>query len=162
MPTTGPTWGSLPSIACSYTRTHPLPTLNSFRFTQAILSQTFTCTNTLAMSPLVTLDIWLTCSPYVDRVSKKIAQRMGTLGPLLNGRSDLSVRNRVLLYKQLIRLDSAWRSAACSNGRRLQVLQFKSLRPVTVASCYVSSRHIHEDLECSTIRRQHQSPNYEL
>jgi len=25
------------------------------------------------------------------------------LGPLLNGKSDLSIRNRVLLYKQLIR-----------------------------------------------------------
>ena len=139
MPTTGPTWGSLPSIACSYTRTHPLPTLNSFRFTQAILSQTFTCTNTLAMSPLVTLDIWLTCSPYVDRVSKKIAQRMGTLGPLLNGRSDLSVRNRVLLYKQLIRpmMDyacTACRSAARSHVRRLQALQSKCLRLATGAS----------------------------
>jgi hypothetical protein len=39
------------------------------------------------------------------------------LGPLLNRKSDLSVRNRVLLYKQLIRtmMDyacPAWRSAA--------------------------------------------------
>ena len=45
---------------------------------------------------------------------------MGTLGPLLNGKSDLSIRNGVLLYKQLIR--SAWKSAARTHIRRLQVL----------------------------------------
>jgi hypothetical protein len=55
------------------------------------------------------------------------------LGPLLNRNSNLSVRNGVLLYKQLIRptMDyecPAWRSAARSHVRRLQVLQSKCLR----------------------------------
>jgi len=49
---------------------------------------------------------------------------MGMLGPLLNKKSDLSVRNGVLLYKQLIRpmMDYAclaWRSAARTHVRRL-------------------------------------------
>ena len=50
---------------------------------------------------------------------------MGMLGPLLNRKSDLCVRNGVLLYKQLIRplIDytcPAWRSAAApmSGGYR--------------------------------------------
>jgi len=51
----------------------------------------------------VTLDMVLTWSPHIDQVRKKIAQTMGMLGPLLNKKSDLSVRNGVLLYKQLIR-----------------------------------------------------------
>jgi hypothetical protein len=51
----------------------------------------------------VTLDKRLTCSPHTDQVRKKTAQRMGMLGPLLNRKSDLSVREGVLLYKQLIR-----------------------------------------------------------
>jgi len=47
----------------------------------------------------VTLDTRLTWSPHIDQVRKKTARRMGMLGPLLNRKSDLSVRNGVLLYK---------------------------------------------------------------
>jgi hypothetical protein len=73
------------------------------------------------------------------------------LGPLLNRRSELSVRNGVLLYKQLIRplMDYArpvWRSAARIHVRRLQVLQSKCLRLVTGAPWYLSNRQFHEDL----------------
>ena len=60
------------------------------------------------------------------------------LGPLLNRKSDLSVRNGALLYKQLIRpmMDyacRAWRSAARSHIRRLQLLQYKCHRHATCA-----------------------------
>jgi len=73
------------------------------------------------------------------------------LGHLLNRWSDLSVRNGVLLYKQLIRplMDyacPAWRSAARSHVRRLQVLQSKCLRLTTGAPWYVSNRQVHQDL----------------
>jgi hypothetical protein len=75
----------------------------------------------------VTLDTRFTWSSHIDQVRKRTAQRMGMLGPLLNRKSDLSVRNGVLLYKQLIRpmMDCAcpaWRSASCSHVWRLQVL----------------------------------------
>jgi len=70
---------------------------------------------------------------------------------LLNRKSDLSVRNGVLLYKQLIRpmMDyacPAWGSAARSHVRRLQVLKSKCLRFATGAPWYVSNRQINEDL----------------
>jgi hypothetical protein len=73
------------------------------------------------------------------------------LGPLLNSKSDLSVRNGVLLYKQLIRrmmdyVFSAWSSAARTHVWRLQVLQSKCLRLATGIPWYVSNRQIHEDL----------------
>ena len=72
----------------------------------------------------VTLDTRLSWSPHIDQVRKRTAQRMGMLGPLLNRKSDPSVRNGVLLYKQLIRplMDyacPAWRSAARSHVRKL-------------------------------------------
>jgi hypothetical protein len=51
----------------------------------------------------VTLDKRLTWSPHIGQVSRRTAQRMGLLGPHLNRRSEHSVRNGVLLYKQLIR-----------------------------------------------------------
>jgi len=99
----------------------------------------------------MTLDKRLTWSPHIEEVSRRTAQRMDLLGPLLNRRSDLSIRNGVLLYKQLIRplMDyacPAWRSAARTHVRRLQVLQSKCLRLVTGAPSYLSKRQIHEDL----------------
>ena len=79
----------------------------------------------------VTLDKRLTSSPHIDRVGNN-AQRMGMLGPLLNRKSDLSVRKEVLLYKEIIRpvMDyayAAWRTAAHIHVRRLHTLQSKCL-----------------------------------
>jgi len=76
---------------------------------------------------------------------------MGTLVPLLNRKSDLPVRNGVLLYKQLIRpmmeyACPAWRSPARSRVRGLRVLQSKFLRLATGASWYGNNMQIHEDL----------------
>jgi len=76
---------------------------------------------------------------------------MDMSGPLLNRKSDLFVRKGVLLNKQLIRpmMDytcPAWRPAARSHVRRLQVLQSKSFRLATSAAWYISNRQIHEDM----------------
>jgi len=73
------------------------------------------------------------------------------LGPLLNRKSDLSIRNGVLLHKQLIRhmmdyVRPTWRSTARTHVWKLQVLQSKCLRLATGAPWYVSSRQIYEDL----------------
>jgi hypothetical protein len=75
----------------------------------------------------VTLDTQLTWSSPIEQVRKKAAERLGVLGPLLN-RSGLSVRNGVLLYKQLIlpMMDYAcpiMKSAAHTHVRKLHVLQ---------------------------------------
>jgi hypothetical protein len=99
----------------------------------------------------VTLDKRLTWSTHIDRVRKKAAQRMGALGPLLNRRSVLSIRNGILLYKQLIRpmMDFAcpvWRSAARTHIMKMQVMQAKCLRIATSPPCYIGNRQIHDDL----------------
>jgi len=62
-------------------------------------------------------------SSHIDQFRKRTAQRMGIPGPLLNRKSDLSSRNGVLPYKQLIRplMDyacPAWRSAPMSRVYR--------------------------------------------
>ena len=98
----------------------------------------------------VTLDKRVNWPPHIDQVRKKTAQMTGMLGPLLS-RSDLSVRNAVLLCKRLIRRTMdyacpAWRSAARTHVWRPQVLQSKCLRLATNAPWYVSYRQIHEDL----------------
>ena len=77
----------------------------------------------------VTLDRRLTWSSHIDQVRRKASQRLGILSPLLNKRSGLSIRNGLMLYRQLIRpmMDYAcpvWRHAANSHIKRLQVLAY--------------------------------------
>jgi hypothetical protein len=93
----------------------------------------------------------MTWSPHIVQVRKKAAQRLGLLSSLLQRISGLSIRNGVLLYKQLIRpmMDYACpisRSASCSHLRKLQVLQSKCLRIATGAPWYISNVQTHEDL----------------
>ena len=113
----------------------------------ALLGEPIECVDTIRYLG-VTIDNGLNWSPHIDQVRKKTAQTVGMLSPLLNRKSDLSVRNGIVLYKQLVRpmMDyacPAWRSAARSHVRRLQVLQSKYLRPATGAPWYVSNRQIH-------------------
>jgi hypothetical protein len=99
----------------------------------------------------VTLDSRLTWQPHIVQVRKKAFPRLGVLGCLLNRRSGLSIRNGVLLYKQLIRpmMDYAcpiWRRTARSYVKQLHVLQSKCLRIATGVPWYINGRQIHEDL----------------
>ena len=115
----------------------------------------------------VTLDTRLTWSPHIDQVRRRTAQRMCMLGPFLNRKSDQSIRNGVLLYKQLILplIDYAcptWRSAARSHVRRLQVLQSKYLRLATGAPCYVCNMQIHEDLSVLLFADNIRAPSREF
>jgi len=71
------------------------------------------------------------------------------LGHLLYSMSELSVRNGVLQYKQLIHpiidyVCPAWRSVARSNVRRIQALKSKCLRLANGVPWYVSNRQIHD------------------
>jgi hypothetical protein len=115
----------------------------------------------------VTLDTQPTWSAHFNQVKKRAAQWLGMLGPLINRRIFLSIRNSVLLHKQLIRpmMDFAcpiWRSAAGSHVQKLQVLQSKCLRVATNATWYVCNRQIHEGFGDSILRRPHQSTNREF
>jgi hypothetical protein len=95
------------------------------------------------------LDKQLTWSKHIDQVRKETAQMLGTLGPILNRRSNLSIGNGVLLYNQLIRpmMDYAcpvWRYAARSIIKQLQVLQSKRHRIATNAQWYKGNKQIQD------------------
>jgi len=112
----------------------------------------------------VTLDTRHTWSPHIDQVRKRTAQRMGRLCPLLNRKSDLSVRNGVLLYKQIIRpmwiiralLGGPW-TAPMSAGYRCRNSSVFALLLEPPGN-----RQIHEDLGFQLFCRPHQSPDCEL
>jgi hypothetical protein len=98
----------------------------------------------------VTLEKRLPWSSHIDQVRKKAVQKLEVLGSILNRRG-LSIRNGVLLYRQLIRpiIDyacSIWRSPGRSHITKLQVLQSKCLRIATGDPWYNSNSQIREDL----------------
>ena len=102
----------------------------------------------------MTLDKWFAWSTHTDQVRKKAAQRLRVLGPHLNRKSGNSIRNGVLLYKQLIHsmMDYAcpvWRSATHSHIRKLEVLQSKYLLIAANAPWYIGNKEIHDDLGVS-------------
>ena len=111
----------------------------------------------------VILDTWLTWSSHIDPVRKKAAQRLVMLVPLLHRRSGLSIRNGVLLYKQLTcpMMDYGcpiWRSATLSHVRKLQVIQSKCLHAATGAPWYISAWWFGS----SIFHWPHKSPNWEF
>jgi hypothetical protein len=81
----------------------------------------------------VTLDTRLTCSAHVNQVRKRAAQRLGILVPLLNRRSSLSVRNGVLLYKQLIRPMMDYACPICRSAALNHVKNCKCYNPSAFA-----------------------------
>jgi hypothetical protein len=86
----------LDHLRAGRTALDPAPTSNTFRRINPMGRTTCYL--------VVTLDTRFTWSPHIDQVRKKAAQRMDMLDHLLKRRSDLSNKNEVLLYKQLIRL----------------------------------------------------------
>jgi hypothetical protein len=113
------------------------------------LGQPIECVDTAPYLGVI-LDSRLTWPPHIVQVRNKASQQLGVLGCLLNRRSGLSIRNGIMLYKQLIRpmMDYAcpiWRCATRSYVKQLQVLQSKCLRIATGTPWCISSRQIHED-----------------
>jgi hypothetical protein len=107
-----------------------------------------------SMTPVILGWILINGSPGRNKFLTwdKAAQRTGTLGPLLNRRNGLSIRNGVLLYKQLNcpMMDygcPVWRSAARSHIKKLQVMQSKCLCIATNTPWYICDRKIHDDFK---------------
>ena len=82
----------------------------------------------------------------------------------MNKRRGLSSRNGVLFHKQLIRTAIRLRmpnivEASRTQVRKLQVVQCKSLRIATNATCCVSNKQIHKYLEVQFLSPHHHSIN---
>jgi hypothetical protein len=70
---------------------------------------------------------------------------------LIGKRSQLSLENKVLLYKAILKPIwtygiELWGCAKPTNTKILQTYQSKTLRGITGAPWYVSNKTIHEDL----------------
>ena len=90
----------------------------------------------------------LTCSKHIEQARKR-QWEWERCNRSWTGEAASSIRNGVLLHKQLIRpMDYAcpvWRCAGHSHITKLQVVRSKCLRIATIAPSYIGNRQIPDD-----------------
>ncbi|GLV34034.1 hypothetical protein CBL_05054 [Carabus blaptoides fortunei] len=104
----------------------------------------------------VTFDEKLTWREHVEHCTNKAHSTAGRLYPLLGRKSELSLRNKLRLYKSTIRpqmLYSApvWGIAAPTHMKRLEVKQNKTMSLITNAPWYVKNATIRKDAKMPTL-----------
>lgn len=100
----------------------------------------------------VTLDSKLTWKNHVDELASRVNRRMAMLYPLYKRRSPMSVSNKVLIYKQVLRpaityACQIWGTAAKTHLKKLHTLQNRYLRTAVDADWYIPNADIHRDLK---------------
>ncbi|GFX41378.1 probable RNA-directed DNA polymerase from transposon X-element [Trichonephila clavipes] len=90
------------------------------------------------------------------RLSEKFWGRISLAISLVGRRSPLSLENKVILYKQILRPvitygSPVWGAAAATHMKKIQVMQNKILRVMTNAPWYVRNDVIHNDLQMEPI-----------
>jgi hypothetical protein len=111
------------------------------------------------------LDSKLTWRTHIQKKRQQIKIKAQQLHWLLGKHSQLSLQNKILLYKTIIKPIwtygiALWGCARPSNTKILQSFQSKLLRTITTAPWYVTNRTIHDDLQIPFISeeiRQHAS-----
>jgi retron-type reverse transcriptase len=100
------------------------------------------------------LDERLTWIPHTDQQTAKASAMISSLYPMFARNSRLSVDNKLLLYKTIIRPMMTYASPAWAySGKtdKMQRLQNRVLRWAVNAPWYVRNRRIHEDLDTPTL-----------
>ncbi|GFU04386.1 RNA-directed DNA polymerase from mobile element jockey [Trichonephila clavipes] len=102
------------------------------------------------------IDSRLTFKKHIDYLSEKFWGRISLAISLVGRRSPLSLENKVILYKQILRPvitygSPVWGAAAATHMKKVQVMQNKILRVMTNAPWYVRNDVIHNDLQMEPI-----------
>ena len=104
----------------------------------------------------VLLDRRLTWVPQVRAVQQKFCAARAALFPLLCRNSCLSVDNKLLLYKMVIRptctyAAPVWGAIPKTAMRRLEAQQNRTVRLILDAPTYVRTKQINRDLKLPTL-----------
>ncbi|GFU68240.1 RNA-directed DNA polymerase from mobile element jockey [Trichonephila clavipes] len=88
------------------------------------------------------IDSRLTFKKHIDYLSEKFWGRISLAISLIGRRSPLSLENKVILYKQILRPvitygSPVWGAAAATHMKKIQVMQNKILRVITNAPWYI-------------------------
>jgi hypothetical protein len=102
------------------------------------------------------LDKSLSFSPQVMYVRNKASQAVGMLSRITFPQARLTLRNKVILFKTIIRpiltyAAPVWAHASLANMKRLQTQQNIILRQFTRAPWYVRGKNIRKDLDLPLI-----------
>ena len=97
------------------------------------------------------LDKRLTWNPHTRLKRQELNQRYGQLYRLLSRTSHLSIENKLLIYKTILKPIwtyglELWGTAKHSNIKRIQSFQSKVLRTIVNAPYYVTNKTLHHDL----------------
>ena len=103
------------------------------------------------------LDKRLTWNPHTKLKRQDMNRRYKLLLRLLDTRSKLTLENKLLIYKAIIRPIwtyglELWGSTKPSNSYRIQILQSRILRKITDAPFYVSNLSLHLDLQIPFVK----------
>lgn len=103
------------------------------------------------------LDEHLTWKDHITTKKKQAKLKFSQLNWLLNRKSELSIENKLLIYKTVIRPIwtygmQLWGSASNSNIEILRRFESQSLRIIANAPWFVSNYTLQRDLEIPTIR----------
>jgi hypothetical protein len=101
------------------------------------------------------LDGRLTWAKHIETKRKQLNLKVKQMHWLLR-RPALSIENKLLLYKAVLRLIwtygiQLWGTASNSNIKILQRFQSKTLRSILNAPWYIKNHRIHEDLQLNTV-----------
>ena len=103
------------------------------------------------------LDRRLTWRTHIFTKRKALGIKLRSLYPLLGPKSKLSLLNKILLYKTVLKPIwtygvQLWGTAANSNIEIVQRFQSKVLRLITKAPRCVTNEQLHRDLKITTVR----------
>lgn len=103
------------------------------------------------------LDRRLTWRKHIFTKRKALSHQLRKLYWMLTRKSKLSLDNKLLLYKQILKPvwsygAELWGTAAKSNLEILQRFQSKILRMITDAPWYITNNQLHHDLKVPTVR----------
>jgi hypothetical protein len=105
------------------------------------------------------LDEKLTWKTHIWLKRQQLNLKANKLNWLLGYRSKLSIHNKLLLYKTILKPIwtygvQLWGSASDSNIEILQRFQSKLLRKIVNAPWFVSNRTLHQDLKIPTVQEE--------
>lgn len=105
----------------------------------------------------VMLDHKLSFTHHIEYAISNAKKSIGSLHPLTCRRSKLSIRNKLLIYKAIIRpimtySSPAWSHAPRSHINKLQIVQNKFLRTAFAAPWFVRNVQLHREANIKPIR----------
>ena len=107
----------------------------------------------------LTLDTRLTFKHHITQKRKEFNMKRKKLYYLINSKSKLSLKNKLLLYSSVLKpiwtyCIPLWSLASKSNIKKIQACQNITLRVMTGAHTYIPNEQLHRELKIKTVEEE--------